>query len=100
MFGHSQLRTCCRMLLGCIEALPVECRDTRRHRLALSGVSESERHPRYIGNGNFKLGQYPTAELVSDISPTVAFARHHGLRSRDEAGVERSQFPKCFCASM
>jgi hypothetical protein len=29
---------------------------------------------------------------VSDISPTVAFARHHGLRSRDEGGVERSQF--------
>src|ERR1017187_1274805 len=60
---------CCRMLLGCIEGLPVECRDTRRHRLALSGVSESEQHPHPIGNRNFKLGQHPAAELVvSDIS--------------------------------
>jgi len=63
MVGHFRRRTCCRMLLGCIEGLPIECRDTRRHRLALSAVSESERHPHSIGNGNFKLGQYAAAEL-------------------------------------
>jgi hypothetical protein len=55
---------CCRTLPGCIEALPVECLDTRRHRLALSVVSESERHPHSIGNGKFKLGQYPVGELA------------------------------------
>jgi hypothetical protein len=56
------------MLPGCIEALPVEYLDTRLHRLALSVVSESERHPHSIGNGKFKLGQYPAGELAG---PTV-----------------------------
>jgi hypothetical protein len=68
--GHSQLRMCCRMLPGCIEALPVEYLDRRQHRLALGVVSESGGHPHSIGNGNLKLGQYPTGEpVVSDISP-------------------------------
>lgn len=53
------------MILGRIEALPIECRETRRHRLVPGGVSECEGHPQSIGNGNFKLGQYPAAEVGS-----------------------------------
>ena len=56
------------MLPGSIAALPVGCRDTGRHRLALRGVSESGRHPHPIGNGNFRLGQALRAQSMHDIA--------------------------------
>jgi hypothetical protein len=55
--GHFQLQTCCRMLLDCSEALPVECLDTWWHRLLLIVVSESFQRPHSIGNGNLRFGQ-------------------------------------------
>src|SRR6202030_3113865 len=56
----------------------------------LSVVSESERHPHSIGNGKFKLGQYPRLAnpLVSDCPATEEPPRSASKVSSSKAGAE------------